>query len=230
MNRRELLERTFSAHPWHGVVPGTDDAAVFSVYIEIVPTDTVKYELDKASGLLRIDRPHRFSSMCPSLYGFVPQTYCGPKVAALCEEGGFGTGLVGDGDPLDICVLTEKAVSQGNILVRARPIGGLRMIDKNEVDDKIIAVLEADLGFGHMRDLSECPPAFVDRLRHYFLSYKRTPSELGTGNSQEPVVRIVEVYGQAEALRVIATSGSDYADAFGDPKMRARALAFALED
>jgi inorganic pyrophosphatase len=206
---------THAAHPWHGLAAQTEAEDIYNAYIEIVPTDTVKYELDKASGILKIDRPQRFSSMCPSLYGFIPQTYCGERVATLCEQRGFGTGLVGDGDPLDICVLTERTVAQGNILVHARPIGGLRMIDKNEVDDKIIAVLEADLGFGHMHELHECPPGYVDRLRHYFLSYKKTPSELGAESRGTPVVRIAEVYGRDEALRVIEESQRDYATLVG---------------
>jgi inorganic pyrophosphatase len=184
------------------------EKGAFWTYIEIVPTDTVKYELHKPSGLLHIDRPQRFSSMCPTPYGFIPKTYCKEKVALLCEERGHGAGLRGDGDPLDACVLTEKTIGAGNILLRAIPIGGLRMIDRNEVDDKIVMVLEDDLAFGHLRDISECPPAFVDRLRHYFLSYKRTP------DATENPVRIAEVYGATEALRVIEASFEDYAASY----------------
>lgn len=191
------------AHPWHGVEPRAARSA-FWTYIEIVPTDTVKYELHKPSGLLHIDRPQRFSSMCPTPYGFIPKTYCRERVATLCEARGHGNGLVGDGDPLDACVLTEKTLTAGNILLRAIPIGGLRMIDRNEVDDKIVMVLEDDLAFGHMRDIAACPPAFIDRLRHYFLSYKRTP------DATENPVRIAEVYGAEEALRVIEASFDDY--------------------
>ena len=84
MNRLDdLLQVLFTAHPWHGVPAGTEDfPKVVNAFIEIVPTDVVKYELDKASGLMRIDRPQRYSSLCPTLYGFVPQTYCGAEVAA----------------------------------------------------------------------------------------------------------------------------------------------------
>jgi inorganic pyrophosphatase len=197
----------FTAHPWHGVDPHAKHGA-FWVYIEIVPTDTVKYELHKPSGLLHVDRPQRFSSMCPTPYGFIPQTHCMTRVAKLCEERGHGAGLVGDGDPLDACILTEKTLNAGNILLRARPIGGLRMIDKNEVDDKIVMVLEDDLAFGHLREIADCPVAFIDRLRHYFLSYKRTP------DSVENPVRIAQVYGAAEAGRVIACSMEDYQASF----------------
>ncbi|MBC7912261.1 MAG: inorganic diphosphatase, partial [Pyrinomonadaceae bacterium] len=135
----DLLAVLFQAHPWHGVAPGLDEHDAVNVYVEIVPTDVVKYELDKPSGHLRIDRPQRFSSLCPTPYGFIPQTYCGDAVGALCCERTGREGIKGDGDPMDICVLTEKTIAQGNFFVRAKPIGGLRMIDGNEADDKIIA-------------------------------------------------------------------------------------------
>ena len=135
----------FQAHPWHGVAPGEEAPGTVNAYIEIVPTDAVKYELDKQSGHLRVDRPQRFSSMCPSLYGFIPQSYCGEQVAQLCCERTGTRGIQGDGDPMDICVLTEKTFAQGNFFLHAEPIGGLRMIDVQQADDKIISVLQADL-------------------------------------------------------------------------------------
>ncbi len=174
--RRDLHGTLFQAHPWHGVPARTRKGEALNAFIEIVPTDTVKYELDKASGHLRIDRPQLYSSVCPTLYGFIPQTYCGSSTAERCQARTGLTGLQGDGDPLDICVLTEKAISHGNLLVSARPIGGLRMIDGVQADDKIIAVLEADINYGHMRDVADCPPGVLDRLKHYFLSYKQGPS------------------------------------------------------
>ena len=106
-----------------------------------MPTDTVKYEMDKDTGILRMDRPQQYSNVCPSLYGFMPQTLCGDRVAALCMERTGRRGIVGDGDPMDICVLTEREIPHGDILVEAMPIGGLRMIDGDEADDKIVAVL-----------------------------------------------------------------------------------------
>ena len=150
---------------------------VVTVYVEIVPTDTVKYEIDKASGYLTVDRPQQFSNVCPTLYGFVPRTYCAARVAARCAERTGRPGIVGDGDPLDICVLSEKAIPHGDILLRAVPIGGLRMLDGDEADDKIIAVLEGDAVYGAWREVDQCPPALVDRLRHYFLTYKELPGE-----------------------------------------------------
>src|SRR5262245_6104097 len=106
---------TRTAHPWHGVPARAPEPGVLNGYIEIVPTDVVKYEVDKATGLLRLDRPHEYSSLCPTLYGFVPQTYCGVRVAERCAERTGRQGIEGDGDPLDICVLTERAITHGNV-------------------------------------------------------------------------------------------------------------------
>jgi len=206
LDRSRLM---FQAHPWHGVSPGDKAPETVSVYIEIVPTDAVKYELDKQSGHLRVDRPQRFSSMCPSLYGFIPQTFCGDHVADLCAERTGRTGIKGDADPMDICVLTEKTFAQGNFFVQANPIGGLRMIDGEQADDKIISVLQADLAYGHVKDIADCPTALVDRLKHYFLSYKQLPGEAPRR------VEIVDVYDRKEALDVITRSLSDYQKQFG---------------
>jgi inorganic pyrophosphatase len=193
------------AHPWHGVPARTATPGVFNVFVEIVPTDTVKYELDKASGHLRIDRPQWYSSLCPTVYGFIPQTYCDAWVAERGARRHNLPGLEGDHDPLDICVLSERSIAHGNILVSARPIGGLRVLDGNQADDKVIAVLHDDLAFGHIRDISECPTGLVDRLKHYFLSYKQQPG----GVTHE--VRILETYGAEEAMAVIEASVRDYA-------------------
>jgi inorganic pyrophosphatase len=209
-----LLKLMFQAHPWHGVSAGPDAPKVVSAYIEIVPTDAVKYELDKASGHLHVDRPQRFSSMCPSLYGFIPQTYCGDETARRCAEKTGFTGIKGDQDPMDICVLSEKAFAHGSFFVRARPIGGLRMIDGDQADDKILAVLDADLAYGYISDINQCPKGLVDRLKHYFLSYKQLPEEAPRR------VEIVEVYDREEALEVIRRSCVDYEERFGDPIKR----------
>ena len=163
---RNLFKLLFQAHPWHGVSPGADAPEAVNAYIEIVPTDAVKYELDKKSGHLHIDRPQRFSSMCPTLYGFIPQTYCGDQVAELCATRTGLTGIKGDGDPMDICVLTEKTVAHGSFFLQARPIGGFRMLDGNEADDKIIAVLDGDAVYGGWRDIKESPHALIERLQH----------------------------------------------------------------
>jgi inorganic pyrophosphatase len=207
-NVRKLM---FQAHPWHGVDPGAEAPGTVKAYIEIVPTDAVKYELDKQSGHLHVDRPQRFSSMCPSLYGFIPQTFCGEEVGKLCAERTGVRDIKGDCDPMDICVLTEKTFAQGSFFLQGKPIGGLRMIDGEQADDKIIAVLDADLAYGHIKDIDECPKALIDRLKHYFLSYKQFPGDAPRR------VEIVDVYDRAEALDVIKRSINDYRKQFGDP-------------
>ena len=212
----DLLSILFQAHPWHGVPPGEDAPRVVTAYVEIVPTDTVKYELDKPSGHLRLDRPQRFSSQPPTLYGFIPQTFCGEEVAELCRlRAGDASGVLrGDGDPMDVCVLTEKTFTHGNFLVRARPVGGLRMIDSVEADDKIIAVLDGDIAFGHVEDISQVPKGLIDRLRHYFLTYKQLPQEAPRR------VEIVSAYDRDEAHDVIGRSVRDYRARYGAPEAR----------
>ena len=205
-------ERLFRAHPWHGVSIGADAPEVVAVYVEIVPSDTVKYELDKDTGILKIDRPQRFSNVCPTLYGFIPQTYCGSENAALTARRTGRVGIVGDGDPLDVCVLSEKAIPRGDIVLRARPIGGLRMIDRGEADDKIIAVLEGDASYGAWRDVGEVPRSLIDRLRHYFLTYKAGP------DAADANVEITHVYDRDEAHEVIRRSQRDYRALVGGAK------------
>jgi inorganic pyrophosphatase len=211
----DLLSQLFQAHPWHGVAPFHESPAVVNAYIEIVPTDAVKYELDKPTGHLRVDRPQRFSSMCPTPYGFIPQTYCGDRVAELCESRTGRARVRGDGDPMDICVLTERPAAHGDFFVRAVPVGGLRMIDGDEADDKIIAVLESDVTYGHIRDIADAPSGLIDRLRHYFLSYKQLPQPDAPRR-----VEIADVYDRAEAADVIRRSAADYRARYGAPEMR----------
>src|SRR5687767_2626917 len=185
---RLMSRRQGRAHLWHDVSIGDDAPRTVTAYVEIVPTDTVKYEMDKATGILRVDRPQQYSNVCPSLYGFLPRTLRAERVGALCEERTGRKGIVGDGDPMDVCVLTEKEIPHGDILVRAIPIGGLRMIDGNQADDKIVAVLEGDAVFGGFDEISRCPAGLVDRLRHYFLTYKQGPDRA------QRVVEIAQVY------------------------------------
>jgi inorganic pyrophosphatase len=206
----KLMGLLFRAHPWHGVAIGKNAPEVVTVYIEVVPSDTVKYEIDKATGLLKVDRPQKFSNVCPTLYGFIPRTLCTARVGRFCAERTGRSGIVGDEDPLDICVLTEKAIPRGDILLQAIPIGGLRMIDKNEADDKIIAVMQQDAVYGSWRDISQCPPSLIERLKHYFLTYKEPP------NATEHRTEITHVYDRQEAYEVIRRSQEDYKAQFGD--------------
>ncbi len=193
----------FKSHPWHGVDIGDHAPALVTAYIEITPSDTVKYEIDKASGILKVDRPQLFSNVVPALYGFIPQTYCKEEVAALCMAQTGLTEIEGDGDPLDILVLTEHRIVRGDILVQAIPIGGLKMIDNHQADDKIIAVLQKDAMYDHIEDLFQLPESILQRLKHYFLTYKLFP-----GKTQP--VEIPHIYGREEALNVIEASMRDY--------------------
>src|SRR5687767_4736758 len=187
---------SFRPHPWHGVDPGPRFPEVVVAYIEIVPTDGVKYEIDKYSGYLKVDRPQRFSNFCPTLYGFVPKTYCGEKVAAQKIAGGPEVDR-GDGDPLDICVLTDRPISRGEILLEARPIGGLRMVEAKEADDKIIAVMIGDPTYGELVEVNQLSRAVIDRMRHYFLTYKEIPGAVPARITVDPV------YGPKEARDVL---------------------------
>ncbi|MCB9034359.1 MAG: inorganic pyrophosphatase [Chitinophagales bacterium] len=202
------MKNKFIAHPWHGIdLLETTPNEVYA-FIEIVPTDTVKYEIDKASGFLKIDRPQKFSNIIPCLYGFIPQTYCEKSVATFAQQHEPNIQITdGDKDPLDICVLTSRNIHNGNILVRAKPIGGLRLIDKGEADDKIIAVLEGDDVFQSYNDIDDIPTDVINRLKHYFLTYKNLPNE-------NKVCDITAVYNKTIAHQVIAESIKDYKNNF----------------
>ena len=192
----------FRPHPWHGLEVGPDPPEVLNAYIEITPFDLMKYEVDKVSGYLRVDRPQRSSSQHPTLYGFVPRTYCDERVRRLSPGAQRG-----DGDPLDICVLSERVIARNEIIVRSQVIGGLQMIDDGEADDKIISVLANDYVWGGARNISDVPSVLVERLQHYFLTYKLVPGE--------PVhARIAKVYGRGHALKVVRAAMADYDDKF----------------
>ena len=189
-------------HPWHGLDVGPASPRVVNAYIEITPFDVMKYEVDKASGYLRLDRPQRTSAQPPALYGFIPRTYCGERVARLAP-----TADRGDGDPLDICVISERPITHSEILVPARVVGGLRLIDRGEADDKIIAVLDGDYVWGKAQELDDIPPVLVERLEHYFSTYKLVPGE-------PPSIHVAGRFGFDDAAAVIAASLEDYAAEF----------------
>lgn len=204
----KLVSLRYKSHPWHGVSIGVNSPEVVTTYIECVPSDTVKYEVDKETGFLKVDRPQKFSNYIPALYGFIPQTYCGTEIAELCNQRNWRTDIVGDGDPLDICVLTERHITHGDILVQAVPIGGFRMIDGDEADDKIIAVMQKDEIYKGWHDISDCPLAVIERLRHYFLTYKDMPGHVRK-------CEITHTYGREEAFEVIRRGQRDYLSKFG---------------
>jgi len=191
-------------HPWHGLEVGPNPPSGIHAFIEISPFDLVKYEVDKVTGYLRVDRPQRTSSQPPALYGFIPRTYCGERVASLMPRAKRG-----DGDPLDICVLSERPINKSEIIVNARVIGGLPMIDGGEADDKIIGVLANDTIWSHVEDIDELPQALVDRLRHYFTTYKMMP---GDSTNQ---ISIDGIYNRSHAEKVIEAAIADYRDEFG---------------
>jgi len=202
-----LMGLRYKSHPWHGVDIGRKAPDILTCFIEMVTTDTMKYELDKVSGYLRIDRPQKYSNVLPAIYGFIPQTLCAEKNAAFAMEKTGRKDVIGDGDPLDICVLAEKSITHGDLLVQAIPIGGFRMIDLNQADDKIIAVLKDDAVYGHFRDVSEVPELVVNRLKHYFLTYKDLP-----GNPRD--CEITHIYNAEESREVILRSMEDYRNKF----------------
>ncbi len=190
-------------HPWHGLDVGPKPPQIVHAYIEITPFDLVKYEIDKQTGYLRVDRPQRTSSQPPALYGFIPRTYCGHRVGELSPNAGKG-----DGDPLDICVISERPVDKSEVILDARVVGGLQMVDDGEADDKIIAVLANDNVWGHVESIDELPKALVERLQHYFETYKLIPNK-------EVKVSIDAIYDREHAEKVIKASIEDYIDEYG---------------
>jgi inorganic pyrophosphatase len=190
-------------HPWHGLDVGPNPPQLVHAYIEITPFDLVKYEVDKETGYLRVDRPQRSSSQPPTLYGFIPRTYCGIRVGKLST-----TPLPGDGDPLDICVISERPITKSEVLLHARVIGGIHMVDGGEADDKIIAVLSNDAFWETANDISDLPAVLVERMRHYFSTYKLTAGK-------EDLTFIQNVYGAQHAFEVVNASIQDYQEAFG---------------
>ena len=197
------MYRINKAHPWHGISHGTNAPEEVTVFIEIVPRDTVKYEIDKETGYLKIDRPQQYSNVVPANYGFIPQTFCGENIARLASRNSNRTVVKGDGDPLDILVLSEHHIPRGDIILRAEPIGGFCLLDAGEADDKIIATLVGDKIYEHYKDISELPESIVRRLQHYFLTYKNLPSE-------PHICEIAYIYGRKAAHEVVLESIKDY--------------------
>lgn len=191
-------------HPWHGLEIGDNVPEVVNAFIEITSFDTIKYEVDKKTGYMRVDRPQRSSSLPPSLYGFIPKTYCGDRVGGLSGETS-----VGDGDPLDICVLSERPIDRAEVILSARVVGGLHMVDEGEADDKIISVLNNDQYYKDVKEISDLPDILIERLRHYFGTYKMIPGK-------KVNVSVERVYSRDEAFEVIEASMKDYNDLFGN--------------
>lgn len=151
------------SHPWHGVPPGDQAPRIVNAVIEIPQGSRAKYEIDKDSGLLKLDRIIYSSFYYPCNYGFIPQTYGDDK------------------DPLDILVITSLPV-QAMCLMQAKVIGVMQMIDSGDADDKIIAVAANDPSVNHYNNIEEIPPHFFEELRHFFEEYKRLENKSVTVN------------------------------------------------
>ena len=141
-------------NPWHNVSPGEDAPDIVNGIIEIPAGTRAKYELDKDSGLLKLDRVLFSSVYYPANYGFIPQTYCDDK------------------DPLDIVIISQIDIVP-LCIVPAKVIGVMRMLDNNEADDKIIAVAAGDPSVNHIEDISQLPKHFISELRNFFEDYKK---------------------------------------------------------
>lgn len=191
-------------HPWHGLEVGPNPPKEVNAFIELSSFDLVKYEVDKVTGYLRVDRPQRSSSQPPTLYGFIPRTFCGERVRQLSPQS-----TQGDGDPLDICILSERPITKSEIILTARVIGGIQMIDGGEADDKIIAVLHNDYFYADTNDISDISQVLIDRLLHYFSTYKLTPGK-------EEATFIAGVFGAEQAWKVVDAALKDYEEIYGN--------------
>ena len=169
-------------NPWHNVHPGEDAPDTVNGIIEIPTATRAKYELDKVSGLLKLDRVLYSSIYYPANYGFIPRTYCD------------------DGDPLDILILSQITI-QPLCIVSAKVIGAMRMMDNGEHDDKVIAVVEDDMSVNHFNDIDELPGHFLKELRNFFEDYKKLENK----------TVIVEDFQDAKiAKEIISKSFEDY--------------------
>ncbi|XP_027904572.1 soluble inorganic pyrophosphatase 1-like [Vigna unguiculata] len=149
-----LSRRSVAAHPWHDLEIGPEAPQIFNCVVEITKGSKVKYELDKKTGLIKVDRILYSSVVYPHNYGFIPRT--------LCE----------DNDPMDVLVLMQEPVLPGCFL-RARAIGIMPMIDQGEKDDKIIAVCADDPEYKHFIDYKELAPHRISEIRRFFEDYKK---------------------------------------------------------
>ncbi|WP_211092356.1 inorganic diphosphatase [Chitinophaga eiseniae] len=173
-------------NPWHSVNPGSEVPNIVNAIIEIPKGCRAKYELDKESGLLKLDRVLYSSVYYPANYGFIPQSYCD------------------DHDPLDILVLSQiECVPM--CIIEAKVIGVMQMIDGGEADDKIIAVAANDMSVNYINDISELPPHFIDEMRHFFEEYKKL---------EKKTVVVEEFQNKVKAEEIIVKSFEDYRKIF----------------
>jgi inorganic pyrophosphatase len=213
-----LLNKISRPHPLHGIPsPGSPDEV--KCFIECAPSDQIKFEVDKETGYLYCDRPHKFSSLPPSAYGFIPRTHCGSRCADLCMAATGQSNIVGDGDPLDVVVLSTRALTRSDLVLNAIPIGGFRMIDSGgntgtaraEADDKIICVIKGDPIMSTWKDISDVPEPLLKMVKHFFLTYKLDPAK-----PDQRIVTIPQTYGRDTAHEVIRATQEDYHTLYGD--------------
>jgi len=178
------------SHPWHSVSPGELAPNFVSGIIEIPRASKAKYEIDKETGLLRLDRVLFSSVHYPANYGFIPQTYCDDK------------------DPLDILVLSQVIIYP-LCIVDAKVIGAMHMVDQGERDDKIIAVATHDMSVQHYEDVSELPDHLLLELRNFFEDYKKL---------EKKMVEVSQIVGREPACRIVAEGIKYYAETFGAGK------------
>lgn len=174
------------SHPWHGIPPGNNAPRVVNAMIEISQGSRCKYEIDKDSGLLKLDRIIYSAFYYPCNYGFIPQTYGGDK------------------DPLDILVITSMPV-QPYCLMEAKVVGVMQMVDNGEADDKIIAVAANDPSVKHYNNIEELPKHFFDELRHFFQEYKKLENK---------TVVVEELADKTTALKIIQDAIDYYKECF----------------
>lgn len=175
-----------SFNPWHHVSPGNDLPNIVNGIIEIPKGSRAKYELDKDSGLLRLDRVLYSSVYYPANYGFIPQSYCDDK------------------DPLDILVFSQVDVVP-LCIVPAKVIGVMRMLDNGEADDKIIAVAAGDPSVSHVNDISELPAHFISEMRSFFEDYKKL---------EKKTVVVEDFLGKDMAIQILNDAFKLYQEKF----------------
>ena len=175
---------------WHDMSPEAITPTDFMAVIEIPDGSNCKYELDKQTGLLRLDRVLYTSTHYPANYGFIPRTYAD------------------DGDPLDVLVLCTESIHPMT-LVQVYPIGVMRMIDNGALDDKIIAVPFSDPSYNHYRSIDELPAHIFDEIMHFFSVYKQLE------NKQTAVK---ELFDRKEAEQIIAECIEAYQKKFVECK------------